>query len=414
MPSALFIHNGTPGRFEFIARGLLQKGWRLVLINGQGGNELTDVPTHRFKLKRAFTPGIFPPVKQLEKDFIFGRATAEVATKLKAQGFAPDVIVGHPGWGEMLFLSEVFPDARQIQVGEYYYHSRGADVGFDPEFGPVEFGTKIRVHARNATLALSHMSATRIVSATPFQASMLPAVFQERVRVIHEGIDTAVARPNPHAVLSFKNGLRLDRTVPVVTFVNRILEPMRGFHVLMRSLPRLLAGLPSAHVMVVGADGAGGYGRQPPDGTTWKEYLLAELRGRFDASRVHFVGQTHYKLLIDILSVSAAHIYLTYPFVLSWSLLDAMACECLVIGSDTAPVRDVIRPGVNGLLVDFFDTNRLADQIVEVCRKPQAYAPLRTAARRTVVSGYDRETKCLPAWLNLIDEVLQDTHALRA
>jgi glycosyltransferase involved in cell wall biosynthesis len=309
----------------------------------------------------------------------------------------------------MLFLAEVFPGVPQIQVGEFYYRSREADEGVDPEFNPqLDLDQRIQLHAKNAGFALSYAAASRIVVPTPFQASVIPRVFHPLIRIIHEGIDTDAMRPNPKARITIgRTGQVLTRSTPVVTFINRHFEPVRGFHVFMRALPRLLAALPDVHVLLIGTDSRNGYGPQPArTKLTWKQVMLEELQGRLDLSRVHFPGPLSYGQLSSVLSVSRAHVYLTHPFVLSWSLLDAMACECLVVGSDTAPVRDVIRPGENGLLVPFYDHDALADALIEACRAPQRYEPLRRAARATVVGEFDRRTVCEPAWLALVDEVL--------
>ncbi len=308
----------------------------------------------------------------------------------------------------MAMLREVFTTARQIQVGEYYYRGQGGDVNFDPEFADPSLDTAVRVRAKNAVLAMSLAEADRIVAPTPFQAGVLPAAFQARTRVIHEGIDTGAARALPDVRIQLPSGLALDRSTPVVTFVNRSFEPLRGVHIFMRALPDLLAAVPNAHVLMIGADSPQIYGAPPAGGGTWKQTLLAELGDRLDPARVHFVGQRPYEQLISAFSISAAHVYLTYPFVLSWSLLDAMACECLIVGSDTAPVRDLITHGETGLLVDFFDPKALAAALIEACRRPDAYASLRTAARAKVVAEYDRATVCEPAWLALIDEVLAE------
>jgi glycosyltransferase involved in cell wall biosynthesis len=407
MTSVLFVHNGSPGRFVFIARALSQRGWRCALVNGPTGSDLPGAATVRWQLRRGSTAGIFPPATRAEADLMRGRAAAEAACKLKAQGFDPRLIIGHPGWGEMAFLREVFPQARQIQLGEFYYRSHGADVGFDAEFGAVDFDEQLRVHAKNAVLAMSYAEADRIVVPTPFQASLLPAVFQPRVSVIHEGIDTAVARPQPQAEVRLKGGLVLDRKAPVITFANRFFEPLRGFHILMRALPHVLGAIPDLHVLMIGSESAQGYGMSPPAGKTWKQIMLQELADKLDLSRIHFTGQVSYPKFLTALSISAAHVYLTYPFVLSWSLLDAMACECLVVASDTAPVRDVINPGANGLLVGFFDREGLAKTLIDVCQAPERYMPLRRAARETVVAGFDRASVCEPAWLHLIDDVLR-------
>jgi glycosyltransferase involved in cell wall biosynthesis len=275
------------------------------------------------------------------------------------------------------------------------------------EFETDTFDDRVRVHSKNAVMAMSYLDADRIVVPTPFQASLFPEVFKPRIAIIHEGIDTAKTRANPQAKFELPDGRVLDRSKPVVTFANRFFEPMRGYHVFVRALPRLLEQVPDVQVLMIGSDEPKGYGKSAPAGTNWKNFILKEVEGRLDLSRIHFTGPLPYDRFLAALSVSAAHVYFTYPFVLSWSLLDAMACECLIVGSDTAPVRDVIKPGVNGLLVGFFDRDGLADTLAKACREPQQFAPLRKAARETVTKEYDRATVCEPAWLRLIDEVMQ-------
>ncbi|MEO6376769.1 MAG: glycosyltransferase [Caulobacteraceae bacterium] len=406
MANILFVHNGAPGRFAFLAKALLARGDRCALINPPEGTDLAGIVTHQWRSERGSTPDLFPPATKAEADLLRAHAAAKAAQQVRDEGFTPDIIVGHSGWGEMALLREVFPNARQIQLAEYYYRPRGSDVDFDPELANLTFENAVMVSTKNAVLAMSLADADRIVAPTPFQAGMLPPAFAARARVIHEGVDTAAACARPDVRLQLPSGVILDRSSPVVTFINRNFEPLRGFHTFMRALPDLLAGAPDAHVLIIGADSPQIYGSQPPSGGSWKQAMLSELDGQIDFGRVHFVGQLAYEQLIATLSISAAHVYLTYPFVLSWSLLDAMACECLLVASDTAPVRDLITHGETGLLVDFFDHKALAATLVEACRNPDAYTLLRHAARAKAVAEYDRATVCRPAWLALIDEVL--------
>ncbi len=408
MANVLFIRNGIPGRFTFLAKALLARGNHCALINYPGGSAIPGVASFTWNIDRQPPDYEFSPATKANEDLLRAVAVVRAAHQIKSTGFVPDVIVGHSGWGEMALLREVFPDARQIQLAEYYFRSRGTDVDFDPEFADLTLGNAVTVASKNAVIAMSLADADRIVTPTRFQANLLPPAFASRTRVIHEGVDTSLARPQHDIKLQLSSGLTLDSSTRIVTFANRSFEPLRGFHTFMRGLPHLLGGAPDIQVLIIGADSPNIYGRPPAGGGTWKEAMLAELAGEIDLNRVHFVGSLAYGELISVLSISAVHVYLTYPFVLSWSLLDAMACECLLIGSDTAPVREVIDHGETGLLVDFFDHRALAETLIQACRDPDAYAPLRRAARAKVVAEYDRVAVCEPAWLALIDEVLTE------
>ena len=406
MTNILFVHSNFPGQFGFVAQALLARGMRCEAIASATSRQMPGIPLSRWGIKRGSTPGIFVPAVRAEADCIRGRAAAECALMLRQKGFVPDLIIGHPGWGETLFLRDIFPKAKQIIYGEYYYRAEGGDVGFDPEFGEVSVDERFRVHAINATLALALSEANRIVCASRFQASLLPPIFAARMTIIHEGIDTAAVRPNRDASLTLANGRLLDRSLPIVTFINRRFEPLRGFHIFMRALPKVLAEVPDCQAVLIGADETGGYGKPAPANTTWKKHYPAEIEGRCDKSRLHFTGRIPYRQMLAALSISLAHVYYTYPFVLSWSLLEAMASECLVVCSDTAPVRDVVQDGKNGLLLDFFDVDLLARTLITACREPERFSSLRKAARQTVVDEFDRARLCLPAWMRLVDEVL--------
>jgi len=291
--------------------------------------------------------------------------------------------------------------ARQVAYAEYYYRAHGGDVGFDPEFKAPSLDEKFRVHAKNATMAMVFGEADRIVAPTPFQAGLLPVAFRSRTAIIHEGVDTDLVRPAPNARLTV-GGRVLDRSKPIITFINRRFEPLRGYHVFMRALPRVLAQVPDAEILLIGSEQPGGYGLPPPKGATWKQLFLDEVKDSLDPSRVHFTGPLPHGEMLAALSLSRAHVYYTYPFVLSWSLLEATASECLVIASDTAPVRDAIRSGENGLLFDFFDHDALAEALVEACRSPERFAPLRKAARETVIADFNR-ARCSAAWVDLLE-----------
>ena len=226
---------------------------------------------------------------------------------------------------------------------------------------------------------------------------------RDRISVIFDGVDTTELAPDP-AIRMRPNNVPLTPANEVITFANRHLEPYRGFHVFMRALPRLLRERPHAHVLIAGGDGTG-YGPPPRAGGTWREVLLAEVGGDLDRSRVHFLGRLPYATFVALLQLSSVHVYLTYPFVLSWSMIEAMSCGCAVVGSATPPVQEVISDGQNGLLVDFFDSNQLVDAIHRVLDHPNRMQAMRAAARQTVVERYDLTTVCLPRRVDLVEQL---------
>lgn len=401
----LFVHQNFPGQFPHIADALIARGDQVAAIGGNTAKERPGVTLLRWVNQRGTTKGIFEAATRAEADLIRGRAAAAAAVELRKRGFIPDLIIGHPGWGETLHLKDVFPEARLILFGEFYYRQFGGDVNFDREFETPTLEGAMRTNGKNATQSLAYTMADRIVSPTAFQASTFPSIFRQRITILHEGIDLSRARANPQAKVELPNGQVIDRSTPVITFINRNFERLRGFHIFMRALPAFLDAVPEAQVIAIGSDGSG-YGARRDDGQTWRQAMFAELGARLERQRVHFVGHVDHQRMIDILSIGAAHVYYTYPFTLSWSLVEAMACECLVLGSNTAPVRDAIRHGENGVLIDFFEVAALSRAMIDAVRNPQDYAAMRRKARETALVEFDRETRGVPGWLAMIDEVL--------
>jgi glycosyltransferase involved in cell wall biosynthesis len=288
---------------------------------------------------------------------------------------------------------------------EFYYRAEGADMGFDPEF-PFSLDDRLRIRTWNMTHESSFFSADWGITPTAWQASVFPDEFRQRMSVIAEGIDTDALRPDPTARFVLPDGRGLGHDDEVVTFVSRGLEPYRGFHTFMRALPDLLARRPAAQVVLVGGDKPS-YGRPPTDAPSWREKLLAELGPRLDLGRLHFTGKIPYPSLIHLLQISRAHVYLSYPFVLSWSLLEAMAVGAPVAGSATAPLQEVVEHGRNGLLFDFFDREALIDTVCRLLDDAELRRALGQAARQTVIDRYDLRRRCLPAQLRLAQEMLQ-------
>jgi glycosyltransferase involved in cell wall biosynthesis len=406
MANILVVHQNFPGQFPHIVDALLKRGDRVAAIGGKTARPRPGVDFRRWSTPRGTTQGIFDPATRAEADMIRGVAAAQAAAQLKRDGFTPDVIIGHPGWGETIFLKEIWPDARLILFGEMLYRSHGGDLNFDPEFGGEDLGRNMRAHAKNASQLLAFAYADRIVCPTPFQASSFPASLQGMIRVIHEGVDMSHAQRRPEARIKLPDGRTIDRQTPVISFVNRTFEPLRGFHIFMRALPDFLAACPEAEVLMIGQPALAGYGGQSPNGKDWKSWILDELGDRIDPSRVHWMGKVPHSVLIDAFSIARAHVYYTYPFVLSWSLVEAMATEVPIIASDTGPVRDAITDGVEALLLPFFDVAALSAALTRAVREPETMAGMAEAARKRALAEYDQQSGTA-AWLSLIDELSQ-------
>lgn len=364
------------------------------------GAGLPGVEVIRYPAVAAAPEEAHPWVRGFEQSVRRGVAVIERLAELKRDGFEPDVIVTHPGWGDAYFVRDYFPGADVIGLFEYYYRPRGADVGFDPEF-PTRVEDIFRLHVTNSTQLLALESCHRGVCPTPWQKGLYPSAYQSRLQVLHEGIDTTRVAPREGAQFTLPDGRTLSKGDEVLTFVSRCLEPYRGFHQFMRALPRILRERPDAQVLVLG-DNSAHYGPQPPGAGGWKEVYQAQLRDQVDWQRVHFLGALPYDRYLSVLQVSSAHVYLTYPFILSWSMLEAMSAGCLLIASDTAPVRDVVQDGENGFLFDFFDTAALARLAIEALSDPEAFADMGKRARQTIVDRYDFRQVCLPQYRALI------------
>lgn len=259
--------------------------------------------------------------------------------------------------------------------------ANGPDMGFDPDF-PVALDDRLRVSTWRAHHLLALEQCDVAIAPTQWQKSQFPATYQPKIQVLHEGIATDVLGPDPQAQLTLPNGQVLKAGDPVVTYVARNLDPYRGFHVFMRSLPAQLDAHPTCQVLIVGGDEVS-YGRAPKNAKSWREALLREVNidTSGETGRVRFLGKLPYAQYRRVLQVSAVHVYLTYPFVLSWSLLEALASGSAVVASDTAPVREVIRHGENGLLVDFFDGVQLVQAVLKVLTDPTGLQNMRRSAR---------------------------------
>ncbi|MEF8733805.1 MAG: glycosyltransferase family 4 protein [Candidatus Accumulibacter meliphilus] len=405
----LFVHQNFPGQYKHLAPALANSPANQVVAIGEQANVRRAQGFHP-RVRLLAYPEPVGASKQThhylhstEAAVRRGQAVLRLALALRKQGFVPDVICAHPAWGEALFLKEAYPDARLLLYLEFFYRARGSDMNFDDEF-PTSFDDQCRIRLRNATQLISLEAADAGLSPTHWQREQYPQAFQELIEVIHDGVQTEVVCPGPVAEFALPGGGTLRSGDEVITYVARNLEPYRGFHRFMRALPAVLSARPKAQVLIVGGDEVS-YGRHLPGGESYRQLYWREVGGQLDGKRVHFMGKLPYHKFIDVLRLSSAHVYLTYPFVLSWSLLEAMSCGCPVIASDTAPVREVITAGRNGLLVDFFSPSSLAETIISVLEDPGQMAALRRQARQDIEEQLDLASQTLPRLLALVEQL---------
>jgi len=413
----LFIHQHFPGQFKFLAPALAKLGHRVVAMTMQKVevNIWEGVELIYYTATKNSTPAIHPWIRDFETKIIRSEACFRASLDLKAKGFTPDIIVAHHGWGESLFLKEVWPQAKIGIYCEFFYHPHGADVNFDPEFPSLDPGDSCRIQLKNLNNLLHFEVADAAISPTHWQASTFPETFRNHISVIHDGIDTNVVSPNPLASLILKtaNGedLKLTRQEEVITFVNRNLEPYRGYHTFMRALPELLRVRPKARVLIVGGDDVS-YGFRPDEkkygATKWKDIFINEVRTQIsdqDWQRVHFLGHVPYQYFIPLLQLSTVHVYLTYPFVLSWSLLEAMSAGCAIVASDTQPLKEAIENNQTGLLFNFFEPAELAAAVVKLLENPSERERLGANARKFAQSNYDLHKVCLPKQIEWVSSL---------
>jgi glycosyltransferase involved in cell wall biosynthesis len=401
----LFVHQNMPGQYVHVARHLAHSGHEVSFITQPRAAQIAGVRKLEYRPSAPSGDG-HAYTRELEGGVANGLAVVRLCEWLARDGFIPDIVIGHNGWGEILYVKDLWPQTPLLGYFEFFYRANGSDVDFDREFPP-EPDAAMRLRMRNALNLLGLDAVDWGQSPTEWQRSQYPQRHRDRITVVHEGVDTGVVRPDPTARLWLGSGHCLSRTDEIVTYSARDLEPYRGFHVFMRSLARVLERRPAAQVLIVGNDGVS-YGRQPDGAVSWRAKMLEELNGRLDLRRIHFLGHLPYQQYLTVLQISTVHVYLTYPFVLSWSLLEAMSAGCFVVGSCTPPVEEVMRDGENGRLVDFFDVAALADRIVTALatNNEAASNKIRAAARQTAIERYDAQTVTLPVYLNLLRSLL--------
>jgi glycosyltransferase involved in cell wall biosynthesis len=401
---ALFVHQNFPAQYVHVVRRLAEgPDNQIYFITQTDYNEIPGVRKLVYKPSLPAVSSCHAYTAMFDTAVRTATAVADICRGLRDSGVTPDIIVGHCGWGETLFVKDVFPHVPLLSYFEFFYHSHGADVGFDPEFAPWIEGDYARLQVRNAVNRLAFAETDWGHTAMAWQRSLFPAAMQKRIWSLHEGVDTQKVRPDPEAWIQLaRENQVITRKDEVITYVSRNLEPYRGFHIFMRALPEILRRRPRAHVLIVGGDGLS-YSDPPPYGGSFRQMLLTEVGERIDMSRVHFLGQVSYEIYLNVLQVSSVHIYLTYPFVLSWSFIEAMSAGCVIIGSATPPVLEVLRDRENGLAVDFFSVDAICDRVDEVLDDPCRGQALGETARATAIRDFDTSSVILPRWEQLLN-----------
>ena len=394
----LFVHQNMPGQYRELVQWLAAQSEHEIYFLTQrqkppkiGGVKERIYKTHYVPKKDAYG---LSKVWEEASGAGFGAMLAAQQIEEK-EGFKPDIIVGHVGWGELTFFKQLWPDVPIVGFFEYYYRLFGGPVNFDPD-EPVNAHTPFLLQARNVVPTLNITTVDRALSPTKWQRDCFPPEMHDKIYVCHDGIRTDRLKPDPDAELKLG---RLEEPIrkgdEIVTYMARNLERMRGFHKFMRALPEIMAARPNARVLVIGGNEVS-YGAKSKAPGGLRGEMEAEVGDSVDWSRVHFLGQVPYADYQKIIQISRCHIYMTMPFVLSWSLLETMSMEATIVASDVAPVREAMTHGKTGLLVDFHDHSALANQVIDVLAKPNDFAHLGPAARKHVIKEYDFLTKCLP------------------
>ena len=386
----LFVHNNFPAQFRNVAEALKEMGsFELAAIGAESAQPVDGVALHRYSISPIDPSDTHPFARRFDAECCRAEQVLMVASALTASGFIPDIILAHCGWGETLPLRAAFPKAKLIVYAEFFYRGEGQDVHFDPEAPRLGVDGLTALQCKNASTLLALAAADLAISPTQWQRSTFPREFHGKIEVAHEGVDLERFQPDPTARFQLPSGRFVTKSDEVLTFASRNLEPLRGYHVFMRALPEILRARPEAQVVIAGGNG-NSYSHAPPPGRSWKTHYLDTVVSKLDLSRVHFVGHLAPASYLSLLQVSSAHVYLTYPFVLSWSLLDAMATECEIVASDTAPVREVVEDSRNGVLVPFLDPAALAEAVCARLGRGGQTSHYGPAARTTIIERFDK------------------------
>ena len=397
----LFLHPNFPAQFRHLATKLGEDPKNTVVFGtNRKEGQIAGVTKVLYEKSRTARAETHHYVRPLENAVLEGQAVYRLAQQLKDKNFTPDVVYGHSGWGPTLFAKDIFPRAKLLCYFEWFYNAHGSDADFDPD-DPINADDEARIRIKNAPILIDLYSCDRGLSPTNWQRQQFPPEFHSKIKVHHDGVDTEYFKPEPGAKLVLPRiNLDLSEVSEIVTYVARGMEPYRGFPQLIKTIAIMQKKRPECHFVIVGKNRVA-YGKNLPDGKNYKDVMLEKFP--LDLNRVHFTDLLPYDEYLQVLKASSVHLYLTRPFVLSWSMLEALSTGCLVVGSSTPPVKEVIEDGINGLLVDFFTPKKIASKLIEALNNPDKMAKIRTRARETILEKYDL-AKLLPEHLEWIKQ----------
>lgn len=401
MKKILFLHTNFPGQYRRLAPYLKEGGGFDVRVGTLKSNAQKIEFTHvKFEKQREARADIHPSLVRTENALLTGQAAYSALHAFKNQGWQPDIVCAHSGFGAGLFVKDVFPQAKYLAYHEWYFNGPVTDEG--QPCSPDDHNALIRSRMSNLSFLVDLAAMDAGVTPTAWQKAQFPSVFQSSLHVLHDGLDTGFYTPRETTTLTLGDGLTLTRADEVITYVARGMEPYRGFPQFMEAVARIQKKNPKVQTIIVGNDRVA-YGSKRSDGLTYKQHAFKSYD--LDTSRVHFTGLVSFEQLRAIFRISSVHVYLTVPFVLSWSMLEAMSTGCVVLGSATPPVQEVIQDGENGFLTDLFDTNLLAERIGDLLEKKESMTSVRQAARETITLRYSA-SNTLPCHRQLILDLL--------
>lgn len=419
----LFLHRAFPGQFKYLAAVLASNpSNNVIFITNSDQGEINGIKKILYRLQGYTTYSNF-----YEEAVEHGKEVGKILSAMKNEGFKPDIIYGFAGWGSTMFVKDIFPDVPLISYFEWFGRTENSVADFGGQILSLE--QKLKIQSDNEHVLISLKKCDMGVTPTQWQKQQFPEEFHNKIQVVHDGIDTATCAPDLNArfLIQDKNDVALaearsleighceegqgpDAAISpkeltandeVVTYGTRGMEPYRGFIQFMAAAGELLKRRPNLHIVIAGDD----YAFYSPklEGQSYKDYALSQTE--LDMNRIHFVGMLPFHEYVKLLQVSSAHVYLTVPYVLSWSILNAMSVGCCVVASDTSPVQEVIKDNYNGLLFNFFNSNQLVGKIEYALENREKMQVIRTNARQTVLDNYALE-KTLPQQVNLMNSLI--------